>query len=134
MVMKFARIHTQHLRRVAARLLQVTVVAMLFVSVLTVSCDVMRHGAAGMVNACVEHGLDAGFAVATDIFHRITTAVAIPIIFVFTLFGVSTRAVPRRILVSILERMRFLCALWARRMPFISSKRFVPNFAPVRDF
>ena len=31
----------------AARLLQVTVVAMLFVSVLTVSCDVMRHGASG---------------------------------------------------------------------------------------
>lgn len=132
--MRFLRCHIPCLRHAAARLLQITVVAMLFVSVLTVSCDVMRHGAAGTVNACVEHSLDAGFAVATDIFHRITTTVAIPIIFVFMLLGISTRAVPRGILVSILERMRFLCGLWARRMPFISSKRFLPNFAPVRDF
>lgn len=132
--MRFFRCHVPCLRRVAARLLQVTVVAMLFVSVLTVSCDVMRHGAAGTVNACVEHSLDAGFSVATDIFHRMTTAIAVPIIFVFTLLGISTRAIPRGILSSILERMRFLRGLWARKMPFISSKRFLPNFSPVRDF
>ena len=125
---------TLALRRAAARLLQVTVVAMLFVSVLTVSCDVMRHGASGIVNACVEHSIDMGFSVATDIFHRITTTIVVPIIFVFILFGVSTRAVPRGILVSILERMRFLCGLWSRKTPFVSSKRFLQNFAPVRDF
>lgn len=132
--MRFVRIHTRHLRSAAAQLLQVTVVAMLFVSVLTVSCDVMRHGATGAVNACVEHSLDTGFAVATDIFHRMTTAISAPTVYVFTLFGVSTRAVPRGILASMLERMRFLRGLWARKMPFISSKRFLPNFFPVRDF
>lgn len=132
--MRFFRVHIGHVRHAAARILQCTIVAMLFVSVLTVSCDVMRHGVSGSANACVEHSVDAGFAFAADIFHRVTTNVAIPILFVFTLLGVSIRAIPRGFRTSILARMRLWRGLWARGTPFISTKRFVPNFAPVRDF
>jgi len=60
--------------------------------------------------------------------------VALPLIMLFVLAGISVRMIPRRLATAIIERQRRLRGLWARRMPFVSSKRFLLNFAPVRDF
>ena len=128
------RVHKRTLCKAMGQLLQLTVVAMLFVSVLTISCDTVRHGASQAVNACVEHSVDVGFAGAADAFQHVTTFVALPLIMLFVLAGISVRMIPRRLATAIIERQRRLRGLWARRMPFVSSKRFLLNFAPVRDF
>lgn len=116
-------------------------VALLFVLVLPIiqfACGDGINFDLGLVGpACHEHEVSTLPHADADVFNAVIPnrvgfdfVVALAVVGFFFAFKPT---LDRRLAPAILQRMKFLRWLWAKSRPFLSSKNFLPYFAPMRD-
>jgi hypothetical protein len=115
-----------------ARLLAITLPALLLVSVISVSCG-QTQGNTLILNSCVEHSMHTTMAFHGDLLKNVTTDVSIPFI-IFLLAGwIGMKVIGKRLPSAVLFRIKFLSWLWSKRRPFSTSKPYIPVFIATRD-
>ena len=118
--------------RFLAGVLSTTILALLLVSVISVSCGATR-GNTLVLNSCVEHSMHTTTTFHGDLLKDIITDVSVPILICLLAGWTFVREIGRRLPSAVLFRIKFLSWLWSKRRPFSTSKSYIPVFVATRD-